>query len=97
MEDRTLSRLKEAVTAALSDERVKIILFGSRARRDNLPFSDVDIGIIPLEEIEESKITLLREKIENLNIPYKVEIVNFSYVSKTFKEEALKNAIVWKD
>jgi len=40
---------------------------------------------------------LLREYIEELNIPYKVEIVDFSAVSEEFKKIALKEAIVWKD
>jgi hypothetical protein len=39
----------------------------------------------------------LKEKIENLNIPYKVEIVDFSQVSESFKKEAIKEVVVWKD
>jgi len=35
--------------------------------------------------------------VENLNIPYKVEIVDFSGVSESFRKESLKEAVVWKD
>jgi len=35
--------------------------------------------------------------VENLNIPYKVEIVDFSEVSESFRKESLKDAMVWKD
>jgi len=45
----------------------------------------------------EKKITLLKENVENLNIPYKVEIVDFSGVSESFRKESLKEAVVWKD
>lgn len=97
MENNFLLQIKELVTSELRNENAKIILFGSRARKKNNSFSDVDIGIIPKGKVNNDKITLLREKIENLNIPYKVEIVDFSDVSEDFKKEALKEAIIWKD
>ncbi len=40
---------------------------------------------------------MLKEKFENSNIPYKVEIVNFNIVSEEFKQEALKDIEIWKD
>jgi len=76
---------------------MKILDFGSRARGDNHPAADVDIGIIPSGELDNTRIALLHEKIEALNIPYKVEVVNLAEVSKSFKKEALKQVIVWKD
>ncbi|HHT9140371.1 MAG TPA: nucleotidyltransferase domain-containing protein, partial [Candidatus Tripitaka californicus] len=61
------------------------------------PFSDVDIGIVPSGELSDRELAILRERIEDSNIPYKVEVVNFSEVSEGFKKSALKGAIVWKD
>ena len=81
----------------LKDEKVRIFLFGSRARGDSFTVSDVDIGYIPKENFDERKITFLKDKIEDSNIPYKVEIVNFSKVSEDFKNEALKDIEIWKD
>ncbi len=97
MENKYILKIKELVLDFLKDEEVKIILFGSRARKDGSIFSDVDIGVMPCGELDEARLTLLREKVEYLNVPYKVEIVNFSEVSLEFKKEALKGAIVWKD
>lgn len=49
-------------------------------------------------EIEQKYLLRLKELvIEDSNIPYKVEVVNFSEVSEGFKKSALKEAIVWKD
>ncbi len=96
IEKEYLSQLKEIVITLLKDEDVKIVLFGSRARGDNHRFSDVDIGIIPLGKLRAERITLLKEKVEDLNIPYKVEIVNLSEVSESFRTEALKDVVVWK-
>ncbi|MEB2309075.1 MAG: nucleotidyltransferase domain-containing protein [Candidatus Brocadiaceae bacterium] len=89
--------VKDIVITFLKDEEVKVILFGSRARGNNQISSDVDVGIIPAGKFREERITLLKEKIENINIPYKVEIVNLSEVSEEFKREAMKDAIIWKD
>ena len=96
-ENRYLLKLKELVLASLKDEKVKIILFGSRGRQDNHSTSDVDIGLIPHGGMDKKKVVLLKEKVEDLNIPYKVEIVDFSEVSESFKREAMKGMIVWKD
>ncbi|MBI2252699.1 MAG: nucleotidyltransferase domain-containing protein [Armatimonadetes bacterium] len=97
MENKYLLKLKEIVIDFLKDEEARIILFGSRARKEDYISSDIDIGIIPYRRIDQMKITLLREKIENLNIPYKVEIVNFQDISEDFKHLALKDAVIWKD
>lgn len=97
MENVYLTELKELILTLLGDENIKIIVFGSRARGNNNISSDVDIGLIPYGKINEDKIVLLKEKIEELNIPYKVDIVNFTEVSESFKKEAMKEAIVWKD
>lgn len=94
---RLIEELKEVVTKFLSDYDVKVILFGSRARKDYLTGSDIDIGLIPYSVLDQSIITLLREKVEQLNIPYKVEIIDFSKTSESFQKEALKEAVIWKD
>ncbi len=92
-----IADLKNAVLDFLSGENSKVFLFGSRARGDNSAASDVDIGIVPREGFRREKLALLREFIENLNVPYKVEVVDFSQVSGRFKAEALKDAVLWKD
>jgi len=96
-ENKYILKLKELIIDFLKYDNVKVVLFGSRARGDNYISSDVDIGIIPQEKFAKNKITLLKENVENLNIPYKVEIVDFSEVSESFRKESLKEAMVWKD
>lgn len=88
--------VKEAVLSALSGENVKVVVFGSRARNDCRVNSDIDIGIIPSGGMDLNKLALLRAKIEEMNVPYKVEIVNFAEVSEDFRKEALKEVVVWK-
>lgn len=93
-----IEKLKKQVLEILKDEDVEVILFGSRVKgNEEKATSDIDVGIIPKERFDRKKITLLREMVEEINIPYKVDIVDFSLVSKRFRQEALKEVDRWKD
>lgn len=92
-----IEKLKEVFLRFLKNEDVKVVLFGSRARGEFVNTSDVDVGIIMGKGADRKKLILLREYIDRLNIPYKVEIVDFSTVSDEFKRMALKEAVIWKD
>ncbi|MEW5691854.1 MAG: nucleotidyltransferase domain-containing protein [Candidatus Hydrogenedentota bacterium] len=96
-ENKYIVDLKNIILNFLKDENVKVILLGSRARLNNYNNSDIDICIVPYNDFNQNKITLLREKLEDLSIPYKVEIINFNEVSEDFKREILKEHIIWKD
>lgn len=89
--------LKSFILKELDNYSVKVYLFGSRARGSFDISSDVDIGFIPSENFNADIFILLKEKIENLNIPYSVDFVNLNEVEERFKQEVLKDAIVWKD
>ncbi|MBF0532491.1 MAG: nucleotidyltransferase domain-containing protein [Candidatus Omnitrophica bacterium] len=92
-----LEELKTEIIAALKGENARVFLFGSRARGDHHVGSDVDIGVLPVGEFDRRKITLLRERLENFNTPYKVEIVDLSHVSDVFLKQVMQEAVVWKD
>jgi predicted nucleotidyltransferase len=95
MENKYLDELKMLLQNLAKNRNVGIYLFGSRARGDYNESSDVDIGIIPDDAVDDIEISSWREKIENTNIPYHVEIINLNEVSNDFKEEVMKDAIVW--
>ncbi len=92
-----ISKLKCCVLDALKGEDIKVFVFGSRARGDGHRTSDIDIGYRAGECFDKKKLIFLKNELEKVNIPYKVELVNFDEVGKDFKEEALKDIVVWKD
>lgn len=94
---KSIQDLKSLVFETLKEENVTVILFGSRARGDFSQVSDIDIGIFPGKNFDRRKLVFLKERTEDLNIPYTVNIVDFSRVSKVFKEKALREGVVWKD
>jgi predicted nucleotidyltransferase len=90
---KSLNLILEVLKKNLNSQ-AKVYLFGSSVKGDYKKFSDIDIAI---ENGDKEAITNIRYKIENLNIPYKVEIIDLSKVSKEFKKEILKTGIlIWK-
>lgn len=92
-----LEKLRDLFDSALQEDNVKVILFGSSATGKYKISSDIDIGILAKGVFDVKKLTLLKEDIGKMNIPYKVEIVYLNETSTDFKDEALKGAVIWKD
>jgi len=98
-----LELIKKYLLNEFEGEEVSIALFGSMALGAVHQASDVDIAVIPRGKWNtggnpslRDKLTLMREKLEEMNIPYTVDLVDFSIVSDDFKTFALKNSIWWK-
>jgi len=71
------------------DEIEKALIFGSRARGDYKKTSDIDIAIIS-GNITSTRLNLLRNDFDELDIIYTVDVVDFHKISK----EELKNNII---
>jgi len=97
MSNKYLNKLKTLISEYYRKEEATIILFGSRARREYSEHSDVDVGILTSGKPDNAKITLLKEAIEDSNIPYKVDIISINEASEDFKNEIMKDAIVWNE
>ena len=74
---RTIKDLKEFIKNFFKGEKVEVYLFGSRARGDNTPFSDIDLGFVSDRDIS-NRLAILRDILENSCLPYKVDIVDLS-------------------
>lgn len=72
--------------------KVKIFIFGSSVK--DKKFNDIDVGVMG-EGISESKLSLIREELENSILPYKVDVINFNKVDKKFKKKVLEDKILW--
>jgi predicted nucleotidyltransferase len=81
---------------AFKDTDACIFLFGSRVDGTSATYSDYDLGFFADIDID-SKIVELKEAFQNSNIPFKVDLVNFSHVSTEFKKIALAKVEIWKD
>jgi len=73
--------------------KTKAFIFGSRATNKYQKFSDIDIGILSDDFLPLETISIIKEEIEESDIPYLVDIVDFKHTSQKFKQVALKNTI----
>jgi hypothetical protein len=70
----------------------KIFIFGSSVNKKD--FADVDVGIENVE-IKPKEMNDMMEDFEESNIPYKIDLVDFSKVDKNFKNKVKEEKIIW--
>ncbi len=88
-EDKYIEEIRDIIFKFLDPKEYNVFVFGSRAAGKAGKFSDYDIGIIGKKSVSSFKKVLIEEALEESNIPYKVDIVDFSLVSPEFKKIAL--------
>ena len=90
---KTTELLKQTVRKYLPDESYKAFIFGSWAIGDNRKWSDIDIGIESDRKLSIHLISRLHEAFEESNLPYAVDVVDFSGTTEQFKTVA-KQAVI---
>jgi len=90
------TKIKEILFNNLPTEGYRVFMFGSRAEGKNRRWSDFDIGILGEQEIKVQILHKIESEFEESDIPYKVDVVDFSKVSDNFKKVALTNIKEWK-
>ncbi len=92
-EGKTLNAIKVIIKKHLPDKTYRAFVFGSRAEGTNRKFSDYDIGIMGKKPLAFGTLSLIEEELENSDIPYTVDVVDFFNVSKDFKSLALSKTL----
>jgi len=93
---RALERVREIIFQVLADRDVRVYLFGSsvtgRVRRS----SDIDIAIDPLRALPSALLAELRERLEESEVPYDVDIVDLSTVSPEIRASVEREGARWR-
>ena len=89
-----LEDLKKVIKEIFKAKKVKVYIFGSRARGDHTPRSDLDLGFLSGEDIS-YELSLLREILEESNLTFFVDVVDLSKASEEFRELVLKEGRLW--
>ena len=74
----------------------KIYLFGSRARKTNREFSDIDIALDAGRPLENVDVGEARDMLAESNIPYKIDVLDLHSVPEEMRAIIIKEKIVWK-
>ena len=81
--------IKRIIYRFLNPKEYQVFVFGSRATGKAKKFSDFDIGILGKKSVPSIAKFLIEEALEESDLPYKVDIVDFSLVSNNFRKVAL--------
>lgn len=89
-----LESLREFLKNYFAGRKVRLYLFGSRARGDETPSSDIDLAIEAQEDISED-ISYLSEVLEESLLPYRVELVDLSKAGRHLRKKVMEEGILW--
>lgn len=82
-------KIKKIIFQSLNPKDYQVFVFGSRANRKAKKFSDYDIGIWGKKQTPAHIISEIKENLEESDLPYKVDIVDFSLTTEDFRKIAL--------
>lgn len=85
------------VLAALGGHDAAVWLFGSCARGEARQHSDIDIAILPRDELPRGFFGELEAEIEESTIPYDVDIVDLRHADPALADEVYREGLKWRD
>jgi predicted nucleotidyltransferase len=94
--ERAIDELRRMVLGALGEHDAEVWLFGSCARGEALQHSDIDIAILPRDELPSGFFSGLAESVEESSIPYDVDIVDLRSAASTLIDEVRREGVTWK-
>lgn len=93
---RAIEELKRMVLDALGDHDAEVWLFGSCARDEVMQHSDIDIAVLPRDELPSGLLTELSADIEASSIPYNVDLVDLHHAAPSLMEEVRREGVKWR-
>lgn len=93
IDQKTISFLKKITRNRIPDESYKVFIFGSRATNTGRKYSDIDLGIMGPKPLSAYTYVSLDQDFLESDLPYRVDLVDFSNVSDKFKQISLKTII----
>ena len=87
--------VKQIVLKHVPKNEFAVFLFGSRAASNSNSLSDIDVGIMGTEPLPTLIMADLGSDLEESIVPFKIDLIDFYQVDKTFKNEALSSIQIW--
>ena len=90
-----MNMLKEIILSQVDLEKVMVFLFGSRVSTLYFSRADADIGLLSDNKLPSHLFHRIRNSIDESIIPWEVDLIDFTRVTPSFKEAALKEIVIW--
>lgn len=87
------SLLKSLLFDPLKEKSAKLWVFGSRARGDHKPFSDVDVLYSASTKLPLGFISEIKESLEESRLPIKVDLVSVEDLAESYRESVERDKI----
>ncbi len=86
--------VQKNVMTPLSQKGANVFVYGSRARGDHKPFSDLDL-MVETKNGEPIPLGAYLETMQKSNFPYKVDLVNYSDFAEAYKPSYQSDKLPW--
>lgn len=88
-EESALRTIKKIILEFVDQKTYQLFLFGSRASGQARKFSDFDIGIKGKKLLPLKTIALIKEALEDSDLPFEVDVIDLARATEKFKKMAL--------
>jgi uncharacterized protein len=92
-----LEELRQMVLNALGEHEAAVWLFGSCARGDARQHSDIDVAILPRDDLPSGFFAELAADFEESTLPYDVDLVDLRRADAALAEEVHREGVKWRD
>ena len=95
MSDKYLNIARDIILNIIDRENVTVFLFGSRADRNFVHNSDIDVGFLSNKKLDDTLFSKINEALDESIVPYHFDLVDFSKTDKRFRSIALNKIEIW--
>jgi hypothetical protein len=95
--DQAIEELRRMVLDALGEHDAAVWLFGSCARGEARQHSDIDIAVLPRDDLPSGFFAELAATFEESTIPYDVDLVDFRCADAALIDEVRREGVKWRD
>jgi uncharacterized protein len=81
----------------LQHSSAELILFGSRARGDARPTSDIDIALRAPQPIPPDLLSIARQSLEESTVPFHVDLLDYAALSPELRQVIDREGIPWPE
>lgn len=87
--------LEKSLIQPLREAGAHVWVFGSRARGDHRPFSDLDVLVEWSSPNARNSLAAFRELLEESLLPIKVDLVELQDLAHSYRANALRERLEW--
>jgi uncharacterized protein len=90
-----LREAQRIVREEIGTTAAQVVLFGSWAKGCADRLSDIDIGVLPLTTTGPELLGSIRERLEESDIPFHIDVVDLSEVDEAFRTRVFNEGELW--